>query len=1350
MAIQVTAGIVRILNRADSTVGTGFVVHKEGLIATCAHVIASAGYGPSDRVSLIFQETGAKAEAVVEPTWWCAPLAEDVAILQLTDPLPSAIPPLPLGESSGTVDHPFQSYGYPAIGTDDGLYGAGQILGGIVQQGIPLLQIDSSQVTVGFSGGPVFDRLKRRVVGMVTAIVDPDAHGRLRDVAFVTPTETLRETCDKLRLADICPYQNLEPFDEEKAEFFFGRADLVNKLVEKLRGQQRFLAVVGPSGSGKSSVVRAGLFPELRKGQVPGSQHWHIITFRPGSDPFAALAATKVGLPQSGGWLKTIADFINNHPEIERLVLFADQFEELFTLADRDIQKRFATLINELRKSDLPVTFILAVRADFYSDLLRTSLLAGDWLKLGQENVLPMSRRELSDAVRMPAEQLGLRFEEGLADEIVSNAEPIDHPLPLLESALTRLWDIRVDGAMTWEGYQKIGGVSGAIGQWAEDSFQGLTDLDKELAQRIFTRLIHYGTGEMMDTRQPQELGALESRPDEHERIFKIVRSLADKRLLVTGSSDPSTEAERVEIIHDALLEEWRRLRRWRTEQREFLLWRQRLDEDITEYTNKNQDTGLLLRGAGLAEAENWLQRKANDLIPEERRYIRSAITQRDEEERQREREQKKRQRLNQWLSIALGGALIATILALIFFVRARSNEQEALSAQATAETEAMISHSRELAAQAVTNMTIDPARSIQLALEGSTVAHTAESRDALRRSLHTSHLKNSLPLDAPVRDVVFSADGAKLFTAGDEGIISIWEPFSKQVLLSWTGHISPIRSIALDPLGLNIATASDDRTIVIWDASDGTKQNTLRGHTDRIYGIEFSPDGTWLASASRDKTACIWDVISGEEVKCLDHQDWVIGVAFSPDGRRLAMTSYDGNAQIWNVITQTVEMMLSTETALLGVDFSPDSNHIVTCSGDMTAKLWNLDTPSSPIAVLRGHSDTVFDAEFSADGRRLGTTSYDGTVRIWDTTDFSDILPVLSLHGHKAATFGLAFSPDGSSIATASLDQHVFLWSLAAHNHWINDLAFSSDGQRLVTASYDHTARIWDVMSGKLLSTLEDHNDTVLRAVFSPDNRYVATASADGLARVWNVQTSQIHRTLAGHSKEVNSIKYSPDGKLLATASYDGTSIIWDAQTGELMFVLQGHSSAVNDVAFSVDGSWLVSVADDSNVILWDTFTGKQLDSFSTNDEQIFRVATGPNELQIITLSQSGTIDIWHKEAGHRTQISPEYSHRAFGLAIRADHTMLATGGNDGYVRLYDDMLANVSAFQAHDERVFGVAFSPDGKYVASTGADGMVLLHALANEELEAQACHLLGMYADSIECGGLKLYTPRSMIP
>jgi hypothetical protein len=456
MSFDLKAGIVRVL-AADgiTTSGTGFILSEKGIIATCSHVIQDEklqvrGYPRPEKVEVVFRANGQKAVARLLPQAWRAADAEDVALLQLEGPLPGEALPLDLGSAEGARGHDFQTFGFPDFSPDEGIYGEGSLLDQTAILGIRVLQVRSAEVTPGFSGAPVWDREARRVVGMVASIAAPDKFGRLAETAFITPAGTLISIYPELAASDVRPYMGLAAFTEKDAEFFFGRRRLVEGLEEALRARPRFLLVMGPSGSGKSSVVQAGLIPRLRKGSVPGSDRLGMIVARPADRPFdhlerAGLRGAYASLADAArGWL-------NRNPGQEKLLLILDQFEEFLVTCPPELRHKFWEGLKDLLDSDIEVFVLAIMRDDFYSRFAGdapASVLA--WTQRGFFQVSSdLEYEELREIIQQPARRVGLHLEEGLAEVIINDVLESNREgggragrstvLPLLEFALTQL-----------------------------------------------------------------------------------------------------------------------------------------------------------------------------------------------------------------------------------------------------------------------------------------------------------------------------------------------------------------------------------------------------------------------------------------------------------------------------------------------------------------------------------------------------------------------------------------------------------------------------------------------------------------------------------------------------------------------------------------------------------------------------------------------------------------------------------------------------------------------------------------------------------------------------------------------
>jgi hypothetical protein len=629
---DLTRSVVQILSDGGYPAGTGFLV-GERLLVTCAHVLTGDGLDdepPAGPVTVVFAHLdGAAWSARVDPQLWRSPREQDVAFLRLDEPPPTQAQPLALGASEGIRGHRVKAFGFPVNAPGAGHYGCGmagdQILG---DGGSPLLQLtDCSEVTEGFSGGPVLDERTGLVIEMVGAVTRPDRLGRGQTTAYVTPTETLREACPELTISQVCPYRGLEPFTAADAAWFHGRGRVIDLVLASLRRDRRFLALLGPSGAGKSSLIHAGVLPALANGALPGSDRWGWLSVRPAADPFVQLE--QAGLVGAADGLAVAARrWLDDRPGHERLVLVIDQFEELLVLTPPPLRTALLEQLIGLVEQEPAVTVIVVLRDDFYG---RLAIAAPALMRLVEQGLVNipavLEADELEAIIRQPTAAVGLALEPGLVERIATDAAlaaPTDPPgsravvtvLPLLEFALTQLWQRREDGRLTHQAYERIGGVIGGLARWCDQAYHALPPAQQSVARRIVTSLIRPGdeAAHIPPTRQRRTFDQLHAETagasqDANSEIDLVVAELADWRLVVT-SRDPVTGEPMVELVHEALLQEWGLLRQWLAEDHEFLVWRDGLEASYAQWTassggQADHDPDLLLRGSAFEQARH-------------------------------------------------------------------------------------------------------------------------------------------------------------------------------------------------------------------------------------------------------------------------------------------------------------------------------------------------------------------------------------------------------------------------------------------------------------------------------------------------------------------------------------------------------------------------------------------------------------------------------------------------------------------------------------------------------------------------------------------------------------------------
>jgi WD40 repeat protein/basic membrane lipoprotein Med (substrate-binding protein (PBP1-ABC) superfamily)/DNA-binding SARP family transcriptional activator len=1125
------------------------------------------------------------------------------------------------------------------------------------------------------------------------------------------------------------PYKGLHHFDEADAGLFFGREALIARLAARLtpptspdafrrereEGQGwgvRFLAIIGASGSGKSSLVRAGLIPALKRdGSRPirlitPTAHPTLTSLRPLPDPAEGGEGQGAPSPDSSGegWGGGL--------------LIVDQFEELFTLC-HDEAERKAFIETLMRAAASPsadrrsgerrragqTCVVVALRADFYAHCAQYPGLR-EALARNQEYIGPMSAEELRRAIEEPARRGGWAFEPGLVDLLLRDAGDEPGALPLLSHALLETWKRRRGRMLTLRGYAESGGVRGAIARTAESVFHRLTPDQQAIARSIFLRLTEPGEDAPAGaTRRRAPRSELVSNSQSLFSVEAVLNTLADARLITTGENS-------VEVAHEALIREWPTLRQWLAEDRDGLQLHRHLTEAAQAWDELDRDPGELYRGARLVQAIEWAESHPDELNVLERVFLDAAHTQAERE--QAEREAQRRRELEAALQLAETQARAAAqlrrralylagafVLALGLAGAALFLGGQARQAAIAADNERRIAASRELAAASIDDLSIDPERGILLALEAVSVTQSAglpvplEAEDALHRAVQTSRLDLVLRGHAQwVTSVAFSPDGARLATSSRDRMVKVWEAASGRELLSVPAHAASVWNVVFSPDGTRLATASDDFTARVWDASTGQELLVLRGHTKAVNDVAFSPDGGRIATTSGDWTARVWDASSGRELLDLRHAAVVLRAAFSADGARLATADAQGTVKVWDA-----------------------------SSGE-------------ELLALAAHADEVWGVAFDPRGARLATAGWDGATKVWNLPGGD---PALTLTGHVGEVLDVAFSPDGSRLATAGADRKVKVWRLApgaagdaatgrelftlsGHSAPIYDLAFSAGGSRLASASQDGTARVWNVSLSREWLTIPIREGSSGRIAASPDGSRVAAGVGDvGEVKVWDAATGREALSLTGHTGRVESVAFSADGARLATAGRDKKIVVWDAHTGEMLLTLTGHDGSVLGAAFSPDGARLATAGDDWMAKVWDTRTGEELLSL-LGSAPMSDVAFSPDGRQIVTAGMAGAAKVWDAATGQEILALHGRGQELWGVTFSHDSRRVATADEDGSVVVWDAATGDeVLTLRGHAAAVAAVAFGPDDQRIATASRDGTARVwDAAAGREL------------------------------
>lgn len=1133
------------------------------------------------------------------------------------------------------------------------------------------------------------------------------------------------------------PYKGLLYFDEGDTELFFGRIALTAQLMRHvinlaMDSSMRFLTVVGASGSGKSSLLRAGLGAALQRAG------WTVCVFTPTANPMRMLEAALSSVEAASA---------------ERIMLLVDQVEEVFTLCNDEMERIafIEKLLACAQESTKRISVVIALRADFYSHCAQYPLFRKA-IAAEQEYIGQMTLEELRSAIEEPARHGGWEIEKGLVEVILQDlsihrskgAEP--GALPLLSHALLATWERRCGRTMTLEGYHASGGVSGAIAETAENVFTDqLNREQKEIARNVFLRLTELGEG-TEDTRRRASLNELVRRSGEAVQTRAVLSTLAEARLIILNEDN-------AEVSHEALIREWRRLHEWLTHDREGLLLHRHLTESAYDWEARGRDPAELYRGARLAQAREWAAANEEKMNAPERSFLSASIEleERDvrEHESQHMRELKAAQDLTEIqrhaakqlrrsavvLLVVLVFALIAALTAGVF---ANRNSTLAMQNATIAQTAQVVSkqaladftrsEAQRLAAEArsLIQSVSDPQLIALLSLQSINTQYTPEGDAALTGAA-------ALPLPKKifsgqtkgVYSVDFSPDDQYVVTGSYDGIVRLFElSTGKEIQQFMTNEVQKGVKAIFSPDGQILYAASNDGSLWKWNAKTGGVVLHIRLN-DAPVDIEVSPDGDHLLIGSVNGTPSLLDAKNGKFIcRFFGHTKPVWEMAFSPDGMYVASSSIDKTARLWKATNcELVRVFTGHTDSVASVAFSPDGKYLATGSWDKTARLWDVKT-GQEVRQFTGHTCyLVRTVRFSPDGKYLLTGNCDKTARLWDVQTG---LALFTFNGQIDEIWTVAFSRDGRYVLTGSRDKSAWLWDLQSvygehtqfvgHTDSIWSVSISPDGKLLATSGAGLNTRLWDIQTGKELYTFYARD--VNSVAFSPDGRYLLTGAGDSSISVWDVKTKELVQTYV-HDQDgramVMGVAFSPDGKYALTSGQDGYARRWDLLTGELITIYgtgtdnPGGPDTLYGVAYSPDGRYVLTGGWDGVMRLYDAQTRIELRTFTEEGmDSIYGVAFSPDSRLALSGSKDKIARVWDVQSGKVLQRLTGHSSYLYAVAFSPDESLVLTSSADNTVRLWDLHTGKELRRFISRGAVEWAAFSPDGKTFITGSDDG------------------------------------------
>jgi len=1122
------------------------------------------------------------------------------------------------------------------------------------------------------------------------------------------------------------PFKGLEAFQQTDAHFFFGRERMIQRSLNRMQ-ETHFLAFVGASGSGKSSLVRAGILPALRNGKIPGSETWRTALFTPGAKPLESLITritpyleeddtrtmerTIRNIQDPDIVRQYVEDILDDAPRESRLLIVIDQFEEVFTRASVAEAKRFIdTLVKVVTAPDMRLQFIVTMRADFFGSLSEYPRLAELFEQQNMIIVTEMTAANIRRAIEGPVEAVGLTYEDGLVDRILDDVRSQPGSLPLLQYALRQLFDKRDGAVLTHEAYDEIGGVRRALAQHAEEIYSTLTEVQQETARRLLLRLVEVGdSGEATRRKVPRtELKFSDIAEGDVDEVIDILTA-ADSRLLIASREISTDEASNsvpitwLEVSHEALIREWDRFKTWVSSRLEDLQYSTELRKLSQDWVASGRDSAYLLVGKRLTRAEVWIEdADANDL---QREYIAASLEarhEREQAEQERQRRELELERKNaarlRLLAILLVIGFIGSLIG-VFITVSQRNELETITEQLSERTD-------ELEAQSeVLERTAAESQSLALSAEADRAFADRETDLSLALALEATGITdppiraqstlNNIALAAGTRRVIdtsdltilslaYNPDASQLVTGLDNGEIVIWDVSSGREVLRWEAHNGSVNSVAYHPDGTRIVSSASgsSQNLRVWDATGGTEIYTVPYHSSRVTSVSYTPDGEFFVSASEDQTYAVFrsdtfEVVHSSQrdidIETVDVtedilNDWLIAVA---DTDTIAIVN-----RSWETVSTIIPADFGLPGDITSMRIRANGSMIIAGFATGEVGLWNARN-GSLIQTFPGADSGANAVDFLPRDNKVIAGFSDGTMRIWDVTTSRQT----DLFTLDSAIRDLAVNRSQVRMAV-SLEGQMRIWDIQGsaevqrfngHGGQVSAVAYHPNGELILSGSFDRTLILWNAENADVVRTFSGHEGAVVALDFNADGSRFISSANDQTARIWTTETGEVTLTFEGHEGNITTVAWHPSSTLVATGGFDNRVLVWDANTGEIQQELLGHEGSIASLQFSNDGTMLLSGSFDDTLKIWNMDSGEEITTLSGHTGSVFAGSFNADATQVVSGAADNTVRTWDVASGREIRRFEGHNRVINQVSFVTDSNAILSASSDGTLRLWD-----------------------------------------------------------------------------